>query len=380
MSIASELTTLATNKANIKVAIQSKSPLIEPTEVLSHWPTSIGSIFVNVDDEKPVRFIDFDGTVLHSYTVEEAQGLEELPVLPTHDGLTCQGWNYTLQQMNDTISDTGYCDVGATYVPTDGKTHIHITVREPEYKTFSLKFKQSRDDGVEIDWGDGTSQTYMGTSTQIVSHQYSPDSYPQSYDVTLEILDGTLEFPENIMGINASTQSTSNPVSALQSMIDAIYLGGGITTLGNNIFRSCYSLKYLTLPDGVATVGQWATRFCTQLLSMVLPRTLTSLGLQSMSYCYGLRLVSIPPSLTEISAQLFQFCHSLKRIAYPSTVTRIQSRATNGCDSLQFVALPHSITYIDQLMFYQCSSFKGVRLPNSVTQIYQQAFKDCTTM
>lgn len=38
-----------------------------------------------------VTFIDYDGSVLYSYTLEEAQSLTELPKLPTNDGLVCQG-------------------------------------------------------------------------------------------------------------------------------------------------------------------------------------------------------------------------------------------------------------------------------------------------
>lgn len=44
MSIASELTTLAANKAAIKSAIEAKSPVIAPTDALSQWPTAIASI------------------------------------------------------------------------------------------------------------------------------------------------------------------------------------------------------------------------------------------------------------------------------------------------------------------------------------------------
>ena len=40
-----------------------------------------------------VTFIDYDGSVLYSYSLEEAQTLTGLPALPTHDGLVCQGWN-----------------------------------------------------------------------------------------------------------------------------------------------------------------------------------------------------------------------------------------------------------------------------------------------
>ena len=44
MSIASELSQLNTNKTNIKAAIAGKNPTVSPTDNLSQWPTSIGSI------------------------------------------------------------------------------------------------------------------------------------------------------------------------------------------------------------------------------------------------------------------------------------------------------------------------------------------------
>ena len=44
-----------------------------------------------------VTFIDYDGSILYSYSLEESQELTELPELPSHDGLVCQGWNWTLE-------------------------------------------------------------------------------------------------------------------------------------------------------------------------------------------------------------------------------------------------------------------------------------------
>ena len=49
---------------------------------------------------KAVNFRDYDGTVLYSYTVDEAAALTELPALPEHSGLICQGWNWSLDDMS----------------------------------------------------------------------------------------------------------------------------------------------------------------------------------------------------------------------------------------------------------------------------------------
>ena len=56
-------------------------------------------------EAKQVNFIDYDGTILHAYTKEEANALAALPDNPTHDGLTAQGWNWTLAQIKAQIEE-----------------------------------------------------------------------------------------------------------------------------------------------------------------------------------------------------------------------------------------------------------------------------------
>ena len=57
-------------------------------------------VIVNVQppdiEEKDVIFIDYDGTIVYSYTAEEFANLIALPDNPTHEGLVSQGWNWTL--------------------------------------------------------------------------------------------------------------------------------------------------------------------------------------------------------------------------------------------------------------------------------------------
>ena len=72
--------------------------------------------------DKPIKFRDCDGTVLYSYSSEEVAVMTALPVLPTRSGLTCQGWNWTLQQVKNYAASYGKCEVGATYTTDDGKT------------------------------------------------------------------------------------------------------------------------------------------------------------------------------------------------------------------------------------------------------------------
>lgn len=69
-------------------------PLSMPTEIASIQAGG-SSTPVSAND---VTFYDYDGTVVASYSLAEAQALTALPDGPTHEGLIFQGWNYTLEK------------------------------------------------------------------------------------------------------------------------------------------------------------------------------------------------------------------------------------------------------------------------------------------
>lgn len=94
---------------SVAEAIREKSGTTDTLTFPTGFVSAIGEIQSNSgDDEAAVEYVnfrDYDGTVLYSYTVEEAAALTELPPLPTHEGLVCQGWNWTLTD----IKEMGAC-------------------------------------------------------------------------------------------------------------------------------------------------------------------------------------------------------------------------------------------------------------------------------
>ena len=124
-------------------------------------------------EEKDVNFYDYNGTRLYSYTLTEVQNLTELPALPSHTGLTCQGWNWALADIKAEGKET---DVGAMYITDDGKTRLYIEIPAEGRMTISIWFRQSAANGVEFNWGDGSAvETFSGSgATNITaSHTYS---------------------------------------------------------------------------------------------------------------------------------------------------------------------------------------------------------------
>ena len=98
MSIETALTKLETDISNAYDVIQTKGgtiPTDKNTENLANAIDSISSSSAIVEP-KDINFYDYDGTLLYSYTKNEVLSLTQLPPLPTREGFTCQGWNWSL--------------------------------------------------------------------------------------------------------------------------------------------------------------------------------------------------------------------------------------------------------------------------------------------
>ena len=115
-------------------------------------------------EEKDVNFYDYDGTLLYSYAIAEAQALTELPPGPTHEGLVFQDWNWSLE---DVKALDQFMVIGANYITDDGKTRLYISIDYNQHLTVPLYINQSVSGGVEIDWGDGSAIETIPASASV---------------------------------------------------------------------------------------------------------------------------------------------------------------------------------------------------------------------
>ena len=142
--------------------------------------SSWASLYVEkpIPEEKDVNFYDYDGTLLYSYTKEEALALTALPKINTsHEGLTAYGWNWSnLTTIKNYVTTYGYMDIGALYTPTDNKTHIFIDIPQGS-KRLDIRTGAAINGTLTVDWGDGSEPTTItGTSTTAMvsgEHTYS---------------------------------------------------------------------------------------------------------------------------------------------------------------------------------------------------------------
>ena len=285
---------------------------------------------------KAVNFIDYDGTIRYSYTLDEVAALTALPALPTHDGLICQGWNWSLAN----IKALGRAvTVGAMYITDDGKTRIYIHLEEGRTSPMLGCCPKGT---VTVDWGDGTTpDTLTGTSVSTVkwtqTHEYSAAG---DYVIKLSV-SGSVSFA----GINSLNQYSyllryssgadlRNQV--YQSALQKVEIGDGVTLISSFAFARYYSLSSITIPGSVTSIGGFAFQNCYSLLSITIPNGVTSIGNNAFQNCYSLLSITIPNSVTSIGNNAFQNCSSLSSITIPDGVTSIGSNAFNSCYGVRY--------------------------------------------
>jgi len=327
-----------------------------------------------------VRFLDYDGTVVETYTAKEFATLTELPENPTHTGLTAQGWNWSLADAKSYVADNSSLDIGQMYVTSDGKTRLYISL--PEGRTSPiLQLYLNANSELDIDWGDGsTHSTWTTTSASYKSerHEYSASG---DYVIAITVVSGGFVLQSSSTSVSSilwnGNNSTISPDRAYNNAIKKIEIGTGVTTIGTYAFYYCYSLSSVTIPNSVTSIGSNAFYYCHALSSVTIPNGVTSIGSSAFQSCSSLSSITIPNGVTSIGSSAFQSCSSLSSITIPNGVTTIQSSAFSYCYSLSSITIPNGVTSIGSSAFSYCYSLSSITIPNSVTTIGSSAFYYC---
>jgi hypothetical protein len=327
-----------------------------------------------------ITFYDYDGTIVTSWTLAELATKTALPDYPSHEGLTCQGWNWSLADLKTTNRKM---NVGAMYITDDGKTRIYIRLEEGRT---SPMLGVCPNGTVTVDWGDGTTpDTLTGTSTTTVkwtqNHAYAA---PGEYVIKLTV-DGAMEFYGNssyngCSAILRYSSSDDNRNYAYQNSVQKIEIGNGVTSIGGYAFNNCSSLASITIPDGVTSIEESAFAGCYSLASITIPDGVTSIRLYAFYFCPSLASITIPDGVTSIEESAFNGCSSLASITIPDGVTSIRLYAFYSCPSLASITIPDGVTSIEESAFDSCSSLASITIPDGVTSIEDSAFDSCSSL
>ena len=349
-----------TNTDDLKAvadAIRAKGGTSEPLVYPDGFVTAIQAI--QTGGPAPgapgdITFYDYDGTIVTSWTLEELATKTALPELPSHEGLICQGWNWSLADLKTTNRKM---NVGAMYITDDGKTRIYIRLEEGRT---SPMLGCCPNGTVTVDWGDGTTpDTLTGTSIGTVkwtpTHAYAA---PGDYVIKLTVAGSMGFYGERSTtaggGLLRHSSSDDGRNAGYLNGVKKIEIGRGVVRIAQYAFCACYSLGSVTIPSGVTRIEGGG-----------------------FYHCYSLTSVAIPNSVTEIYAYAFNYCYSLTSVAIPNSVTEWYSNIFAYDYSLATVTIPNSIVTIKREEFYNCYSLISIAIPKSVTTIGRDAFAGC---
>ena len=374
-----------------------------------------GSTPSPTEDNASVIFVDYDGTLLETWTKDEVAGKTALPTPPAHEGLVFEEWNWSLADIQG--DTTGQVITVAPYYHTSsGFVEIDIELNEGTGKTAYL-FTDSMV-GRTIDWGDGT------TSNTEKAHTY--ENYG-SYTVKVPAISGALS---RVFFDSAMARYYGKPVKAIRCNQDVTdlyqfkFMGLAIDVVLNKAFAvgsyktniCCgklfhkidddsviynYGIEYISIkkdytstlffvsqgqsnkikniyiPSSVTSIDSNAFSGCQSLQSITIPDGVTSISENAFYGCYSLQSINIPDGVTSIGNNTFYNCYSLQSITIPNSVTSIGVYTFYNCYSLQSINIPDGVTSIGEDAFYNCQSLQSINIPNSVTSIGRSAFADC---
>ena len=355
-TIAENLTRLTTARTNIANAIAAKGGTVTSGDGFEEFPADIATIPSGGGESAErngVNFYDYDGTIVDSYSASDFAALSALPDNPTHEGLTAQGWNWSLADAKDYVAKYGKLNIGQMYNTDNGALRLYIHLEEGR---LSPVLGLCPNGTLTVDWGDGSAtETMTGSSTSTLV--YLGHTYAAGGDYVISVLPSSgsaLGFGQRNSSSTVLCKSQTDDVNGRRVYLNAIQkveIPDGVTSIGGYAFNDCYSLASVTIPDGVTSIGSSAFANCASLASVTIPDGVTSIGSSAFQYCYSLASVTIPDGVTSIGSSAFQYCYGLGFIKFasatPPTVSNSNAWASVPTDCIIYIPAGYLEAYED---------------------------------
>lgn len=142
-----------------------------------------------------------------------------------------------------------------------------------------------------------------------------------------------------------------------------------VTSVRDNAFFRCSSLKQISLPSGITEIGHHAFFECSSLESIVIPSSVIKIGMGAFSGCSSISAVSLSENLEILPDSCFRSCTSLTEIIIPDNITEIEKYCFYGCKALSYVALGNNLNILGSRCFYMCTNLKKLYIPPSTDNI-----------
>ena len=341
-----------------------------------------GTLDIAPPEESDINFWDYDGTLLYAWTLAELATKTELPPLPSHDGLVCQGWNWTLADIKDAGREL---DIGALYITDDGKTRLYVDVDIETWDDFVLNYWQSTRNATTVDWGDGTTpETKNNDSWVEHRHVYASSG---SYVITMSVKEGTTMRLGNGTN-NRMLIANGERDSGRCSMLAKVEIGERMPKVTERAFQIATRLESISVPAGVL-FDPWRT-FEGAVSIRAVTVAFSSAITQTFYQCSNLRAIATSKGSTQTNNNAItqtavrQVNFDMTAVNQVRAIERVHIKAVNGqvgdfggCYSLLEVTIPADATTFVAAAFRGCGALRRVTCLGDIASIPAQVFQRC---
>lgn len=373
------------------------------TELLEEIQNTFPELIVVVAGEAMylVRYLNYDGTVLHKMVVSEGDtavdpvtaGLIDAPARPATDGATYvySGWDALPESIQGNVS------IVAQYT---------VTYAVRFYNEGALVHTQWVQE--KANCPDPVSAGYIAAPTKEPTAQYSYvfSGWDKLFSCVTEPMAVNAVFTESVRTYTVYFYNGSTLLQKVENVAyggNASYTGAtpekgeedyvftGWDPEAKNItgdtycyaqfrYNGLYSVKFVERSmagayenDRVKTIGSYAFNPMSNLVSIAFPQA-ESVGEYGFSYDASLVSANLP-SVTTIDGYAFSYCSKLATVVAPQVAT-IGMEGFGNCAALTAADFP-LLASVGQSAFTGCKNITSVNFP-LLTSLGKQAFSGCS--
>lgn len=158
--------------------------------------------------------------------------------------------------------------------------------------------------------------------------------------------------------------------------ITEVVIGSGITGIGDNSFRGCYSMQTVSMPDSLQSIGEYAFAGCFSVEAIIVPDSVQTIGERAF-WNSGIKKLVLGSGVENCGALICLDCSNLESVTFKEGIKSIGEKAFYDCSNISKIELPDGLKHIGEAAFCQCSSVREIVIGQGLTEIPANLFDSC---